>query len=90
MRLGRADDRSGHGLLLEHPGQCDLRARQTPALRDFLHNSGNLAVRFFRYRIEQLSEFIGFRPEACLIPIAGQLAAGKRAPGNDADVLGFA
>ena len=70
MQLGRADDRRGNRLLLQHPRQRDLRARHAAFGGDLADPFDDPPVRIFRLRIERAAEFIGLGARAFGVPVA--------------------
>jgi hypothetical protein len=60
IRLRRADNRLRHPLLLEKPGQRNLRARHTSGGRHGAHLIDNQAIGLRKLGVELLAELVGF------------------------------
>ena len=81
-RLGGADDRGVDGRLSRQPGQRDLGPADAAALGD---GGDGVDDGLVVGAVERLAELVGLAAGRRGVPVAGQPAAGQRAPRDDAD-----
>src|SRR5271154_4670916 len=85
--LRSPEDRRRDLLLLQHPSQSDLRARNASGLRNRGHTLNHGAVRLESLRVERFAELVRFLPPACFVPIPSQPSARHGTPRDNADAL---
>jgi hypothetical protein len=90
MQLGGANDRCGDDRLRQEPGKRNLCTGDASDLGHLGDAVGDFPVGFFGLGEEPAERPVGLGADAGVFPVAAELAACLRAPGDDADAFGRA